>query len=164
MVVRVKAKKTLSLFLAVVMLITSLGIQNVEAKAAETGTNLALGKTVTASSVESAVPTNTPDKAVDGKISNDNRWSCNAMKPNGEVSEDTQQTAQWLVIDLEGEEFDISEIKVSYFKKVWAAKYQIQTADTNTAETEWETVKEVERASGSLSDNPTDTFTDVTLL
>ena len=158
---RMKLKRMLSLFVAVVLLFTSLGIQNMEVKADETDTNLVQGKTVTASSVESGMPGNTADMVADGSTST--RWSSNKMKESG-ISDADAQIAQWLVIDLGEGEYDISEIKVSFFKKVWATKYQIQTADTNTTETEWQTVKAVDRASGSLSDDPVDTFTDVVSL
>ena len=154
-----RAKKTLSLFLAMAMLITSLGIQNVETKAADT--NVVLGKTVTASSVEVAMPGNTADQVADGNTST--RWSSEKMKESNFTDADAQ-TAQWLVIDLQADEVAVSEIKISFFKKVWATKYQIQTADTNTADTEWTTVKAVDRASGSLADNPVDTINDVTSL
>ena len=56
-VMKKTTKKMLSLFLAAAMLITSLGIQKVETKAAST--NLVSGKTVTASSVEAAMPETT---------------------------------------------------------------------------------------------------------
>ena len=154
-----RAKKTLSLFLAMAMLITSLGIQNVETKAADT--NVVLGKTVTASSVEVAMPGNTADQVADGNTST--RWSSEKMKESNFTDADAQ-TAQWLVIDLQADEVAVSEIKVSFFKKVWATKYQIQTADTNTADTGWTTVKAIDRASGSLADNPVDTINDVTSL
>ena len=154
-----RAKKTLSLFLAMAMLITSLGIQNVETKAADT--NVVLGKTVTASSVEVAMPGNTADQVADGNTST--RWSSEKMKESNFTDADVQ-TAQWLVIDVQADEVAVSEIKISFFKKVWSTKYQIQTADTNTADTEWTTVKAVDRASGSLADNPVDTFDDVTSL
>ena len=158
---RVKVKRMLSLFLAVVMLLTSIGIQSIDVKAAEENTNLVQGKTVTASSVEAAMPGNTAGQIADGSTST--RWSSEKMKESGATDASTQ-IAQWLVVDLGEGEYEVSEIKVSFFRKVWATKYQIQTADTNTAETEWQTVKAVDRASGSLSDDPVDTFTDVTSL
>lgn len=156
---RKNANKMLSFFLAMVMLFTGFGIQKIEAKAAET--NIMLGKTVTASSVELQVPENTADRIADGNT--DTRWSSEKMKESG-YTDANSQIAQWLVVDLGAEESEVSEIKISFFRKVWATKYQIQTADTNTAETEWETVKTVERASGSLQDNPVDTIGDVTAL
>ena len=149
-------KRILSLFLALAMMTGSAGMYSSDVYAAS---NVAQGKTVTASTVEVLVPDNTADKVADG--STDTRWSSEKMKETG-ITDADAQTAQWLVMDLSAEKTTVSEIKVSFFKKVWATKYQIQTADTNTDTTEWETVKSVERASGSLSDNPVDTFTDVT--
>ena len=152
-------KRILSLFLAAVMMLGSAGISGLDVCAADS--NVAQGKTVTVSTVEAAVPENTGDKAADGSVST--RWSSEKMKESG-FTDANDQTAQWLVIDLAAEKTNVSEIRVSFFKKVWATKYQIQTADTNTDGTEWETVKSVERASGSLADDPADTFTDVTSL
>ena len=151
-------KRILSLFLALAMMTGSAGMYSSDVYAAS---NVAQGKTVTASTVEVLVPDNTADKVADG--STDTRWSSEKMKEAG-ITDADAQTAQWLVMDLTAEKTTVSEIKISFFKKVWATKYQIQTADTNTDITEWETVKSVERASGSLSDNPVDTFTDVTSL
>ena len=152
-------KKFLSFFLAMAMTFSSICVPGGTAQAADA--NVAQGKTVTVSSVENAVPGNTGDQAVDGSTST--RWSSERMKNDGATDASTQ-TPQWLVIDLSAEKTNVSEIKISFYIKVWATKYQIQTADTNTGSTEWETVKSVERASGSLSDNPVDTFTDVTSL
>ncbi|MBQ8856881.1 MAG: cell wall-binding repeat-containing protein [Lachnospiraceae bacterium] len=145
--------------LAIALLLNSMGLPYLEAQAADE--NTALGKTVTVSSVEVAMPGNTGDQTVDGNTST--RWSSERMKDSG-ATDETEQTPQWLIIDLAAEQTNVTELKVSFFKKVWATKYQIQTADTNTNETTWETVKSIERASGSLSDNPIDTFTDVTSL
>lgn len=152
-------KRIFSLLLALVLIAANVGIPNAVAEAEDA--NLVLGKSVTVSSVETAMPGNTGDQVVDGNAST--RWSSEKMKETG-ATDASEQTVQWLTIDLAAEKTAVTEMRVSFFKKVWATKYQIQTADTNTANTEWETVKSVERASGSLSDNPEDTFTDVTAL
>ena len=109
---RMKLKRMLSLFLAVVMLLTSIGIQSIDVKAAEENTNLLQGKTVTASSVEAAMPGNTPDQIADNNTST--RWSSEKMKETGATDASTQ-IAQWLVVDLGEGEYDVSEIKVSFF-------------------------------------------------
>ena len=154
-----EGRKILSFLLAAAMLFGSIYLPGGIVRAEDA--NVASGKTVTVSSVESAMPGNTGDQVVDE--SSTTRWSCNAMKTSSTTETDTQ-TPQWLVIDLAAEKTQVTSLSIYFYKKVWAAKYQIQTADTNTADTEWVTVKSIERASGSLSDDPTDTFTDVTEL
>lgn len=126
--------------------------------------NLALGKDVQVSSVEAAMPQNEGRLAVDGIYDSDtSRWSSERMKPN-DATEDTEQTPQWLTIDLRAEQTQVDSISVYFHLKVWAVKYEIQTADDNMADTQWETVKTISRDSGTLQDNPIDTFEDITSL
>ena len=148
-----KKKQIFSFFLAFAVLLSSLGIQNINVKAADT--NVASGKNVTVSSVENQLPGNVGGNVVDGN--SDTRWSSNAMKGSG-ANDSTTQTAQWLTIDLESERTNASEIRVAFFMKVWAAKYRIETAASVDA-TEWTLVKDIEqRNMGSLPDNHIDIF------
>ncbi len=97
------------------------------------GTNLALNKTATASSIESAKLT--AAKAVDGStargltLSDDSRWASLSTDP------------QWLVVDL-GARFNINCVKI-FWETAAGKDYQIQVADTNDANTSWNTVKYV---------------------
>ena len=128
-------------------------------KAAET--NVALNKPIVASSVESAMPNNTANKAIDGSY--DTRWSCNAMKSNGATESDAQ-TPQWLTIDLQAETTTVSKITIDFYMKVWGSHYEIQTAATNDDSTQWESLKTISRSGGSVADNYQEVISDVTSL
>ena len=77
--------------------------------------NVALGKTVTVSSVEQAMPQNVGANTVDGDEGT--RWSSERMKPNGAAA-DTAQTAQWLTIDLQASETQVESITINFYLHV----------------------------------------------
>ncbi len=119
-------------------------------------TNVALNKEVTASGVEVEGSWG-PEKAFDGdKTSADSRWSSPRMKPNG-ATESSQQTPQWLVVDLAATKSNVESIEIVYHLKVWSTKYKIQTSDTGK-DGSWEDVYSIERASSS-NNAVTDTIT-----
>lgn len=124
--------------------------------------NVAEGKAVTVSSVENAMPQNVGQNVVDGDTGT--RWSSEAMKAGGVVSEDVAQTPQWLVIDLQASQTQVESITIHFYKKVWGAKYRIETADTNNDATQWETVKSFDHTAGSVADDYVERITDVTTL
>ena len=108
--------------------------------------NVLAGKNITASSVENAMPDNVPEKVLDGN--NDTRWSSERMKNNG-ITDADAQTPQWLVVDLKAQTTTVTELSIQFYLKVWATRYKIETAETNTDDTRWEEVYSVERASSS---------------
>ena len=118
--------------------------------------NIALGKKVTASGVEAGAEHCKPEFVVDGKKTEDSRWSAPQMKTGSNPNQ--QQTAQWLEIDLRNEVTDITKVELSFFKRVYSIDYEIQTRpDKKTA---WKTVKHMTRE--SLTDqNPVDTIKDI---
>lgn len=131
-----KRKRWISLLLALALILSSIAIP---AKKAETqefpSTNVALGKEVQASSVEEEMPQNLPSLVVDGdKESDTSRWSSEKMKENGATDAD-EQKPQWLTIDLQAPKTQVDTLTIHFYKKVWGAKYEIQTADTNTKDT-----------------------------
>lgn len=160
-----KRKRWISLLLVFTLVLSSIIIPAKKAEANEfPSSNVALGKKVQASSVEEEMPQNLPSLVVDGdKESDTSRWSSERMKENGATDADGQKP-QWLVIDLQAEETQVDSMSIYFYKKVWASKYQIQTADTNTADTDWETVKEFERTGGSVEDEYVEEISDVKTL
>lgn len=86
--------------------------------------NIALGKTVTVSSLE--VPQFTGNLAVDGSLDIKSRWSSNNNNVN------------WLTVDL-GNTFPIGRIKITW-EAARGINYQIQTSNNNTT---WSTIKSV---------------------
>lgn len=107
--------------------------ENVTPPETETGVNIALNKTATASASETNIFT--PDKVVDGDTSSTNsRWSSGGFS-NG--------AKQWITIDLEKEStFD----KVRLFWEAANAKvYEIQTSNDNE---NWKTVHRNEAGKG----------------
>ena len=116
--------------------------------------DLASGKSVTTSSVEAALPNNVGNLVTDGDINT--RWSTSGMKTSSTTDADSQ-VAQWLVIDLGVEEVSVTTMEVSFFKKVWASKYRIETAADINSDS-WEVLTTKERASDSTITDPTDTF------
>ncbi|EOU1464795.1 discoidin domain-containing protein [Clostridium perfringens] len=109
--------------------------ENVAPPETETGVNIALNKTATASASETN--TFTPDKVVDGDTSSTNsRWSSGSFS-NG--------AKQWITIDLEKEStFD----KVRLFWEAANAKvYEIQTSNDNKS---WKTVHRNEAGKGDI--------------
>ncbi len=133
--------------------------------------NVALNKTVTVSGVESGAEQCTGDLTVDGTVvtsastDTSSRWSAPQMK-SGTSSTQTQ-TPQWLVIDLGASVYDITSIKVYFFKLVWSSDYVIKTSSsfdgTLTDDSTWTTVKEVDNSSrATTTQYPTDEFTDIT--
>lgn len=120
-------------------------LSSVQAAAA----NVALNKTATASGVESGAEQCTADKAVDGdSASADSRWSAPRMRPTS----GTEQTPQWLMLDLKAESTEVESIKLMFYLKVWSTQYRIQTSATG-ADGSWEDVYvQEERADGDDKD------------
>ncbi len=116
--------------------------------------DLAFNKEVTTSSVEAALPNNVGNLVTDGDINT--RWSTSGMKTSSTTDSDTQ-VAQWLIIDLGVEEASVSNIEISFFKKVWATKYRVETAADLNAES-WEELASKEKVSDSTTSDPTDTL------
>ncbi len=135
-----KLKRSLSLLLAMAMVVGSLG--SIPAKAEEER-NLALNQAVTASSVANDCG---PDLAVNGTKDISEQWNSENMK-NGTLADDEQQNEQWLQIDLGVSDSKITKIKLWYNMKVWPMVYRIETTDTPDAEDSWETIVEVSRPS-----------------
>lgn len=150
-------KKCISLLAAFAVILTGITIPGTSAEASGFDPeNVAAGKTVTVSSVEEAMPQNVGANTVDEDEGT--RWSSEKMKENN-ASDADEQTAQWLTIDLEAPETQVESISVQFYLQVWASKYEIQTADTNEADTEWQTVASVERTSDSDHSGRQDVFT-----
>ncbi len=116
--------------------------------------NIALNKSVSTSTVETAMPQNVGSNTVDGN--NDTRWSSERMKENN-ITDDSDQTPQWLVIDLGAEQSVADRIQIDFYLKVWATQYRIETAATANA-AEWTTVASVARSSTQGIDDQTDVF------
>jgi len=107
-------------------------VSRVQAAAA----NVAKGKTATASGVENDSTVWTADKAVDGDTASaDSRWSAPRMRP----TTGTEQTPQWLKLDLQAESTEVESIKIMFYLKVWSTQYKIQTSATG-ANDSWEDV------------------------
>ncbi len=121
--------------------------------------NIALHKKVTASGVEAGAEHCKPEYVVDGNKTENSRWSAPQMKTGND--ENQKQNAQWLEIDLRNEVTDIRSIDVSFFKKVYATDYEIQTRADKKAD--WRTVKHVTRKSGN-EEHPVDSIHDVSKL
>lgn len=143
-----KAKKcVMAGILATAMLCQSLaapglawtGISTVQAAAS----NVALNKTVTVSGVETGAESCTGDLAVDGTADGTHRWSAPQMK---NISGQTEQSPQWLVIDLAAAKTEVESIKITYHLKVWSTDYRIETSDS--ADSGWETVYSLTKEPG----------------
>lgn len=116
--------------------------------------NVALNKTAVASGVESGAESCTADKAVDGdSTSSDSRWSAPRMRP----ATGTEQTPQWLMLDLKAESTEVESIKIMYYLKVWSTQYRIQTSATGEDES-WEDVYIQAEREGSDETDITDTI------
>ena len=105
--------------------------------------NLALNQPVEVSGIE----TNNvkPESAVDG---NENtKWDSAALKGNGAKS------PQWIVVDLGTYTNMISEIKMSYFNKVYPTDYDVQVSNDKE---NWVTVKTITKQNNGTP-NPVDT-------
>lgn len=105
--------------------------------------NLALNQPVEVSGIE----TNNvkPESAVDG---NENtKWDSAALKGNGAKS------PQWIVVDLGTYTNMISEIKMSYFNKVYPTDYDIQVSNDKE---NWVTIKTITKQNNGTP-NPVDT-------
>ncbi len=136
-------KRCISFLAALAMVLTTIVIPGVSVNAAGFDPeNVALGKTVTVSSVEQAMPQNVGANTVDGDEGT--RWSSERMKPNGATA-DTEQTAQWLTIDLQAPQTQVESITINFYLHVWASDYQIQTAATNDDNTQWRTLHSISR-------------------
>ena len=111
-------KKLLSAFLAFALVLSSIAIPT-EVQAQEL-TNLALGKTATASDCE--VASLNADKAVDGDTeSKSSRWS---------TAEDSSGGAHWVAVDL-GETKAFQSIRI-FWEMRKATSYRIQVSDNGT--------------------------------
>lgn len=151
-------RRCIGFLTALMLMVTSISVPAaVEGSDAFRPWNVALGRRVDVSSVEAAMPENVGSLVVDGD--NETRWSCDAMKSG--TAEDQVQTPQWLVIDLEAPSTDADSITINFYKKVWGAKYTVQTASTNNSDTQWRDVKSFEHASGSLADDYVEEITEV---
>ena len=95
--------------------------------------NLALGKTATASSIESGISSLAPAYAVDGSLST--RWSSNYTDP------------QWLQVDL-GATHTVNEVKITW-ETAYAKAYQVQVS--NDAST-WTTIYSTTTGAGGVND------------
>ena len=105
--------------------------------------NLALNQPVEVSGIE----TNNvkPENAVDG---NENtKWDSAALKGSGAKS------PQWIVVDLGTYTNMISEIKMSYFNKVYPTDYDVQVSDDKE---NWVTIKTITKENNG-PDHPVDT-------
>lgn len=133
-----REKRMWSWILMMALLIGMLsGYVPVETKAADN--NLALHRPARASAYlegNASYPARTPQLAVDGEgdfVNNQNsRWQ------SGEAA---QFSEQWLEVDL-GKEAMVSQVTVKFFAKLYG-NFVIETADMNTEDAVWETVKEV---------------------
>lgn len=112
--------------------------------------NLALNKPVEVSGVETAAFPG--ELAVDGDKST--RWCSGYMKKVGDT-EETEQTPQWIIVDLGEGVNTISQINASYFNKVYPTKYEIQISDTGKS---WKTIQTIDKVHNGPT-NPTDTVT-----
>lgn len=107
--------------------------------------NVALNKPVTVSALESEGQW-TGDLAVDGiNNTDDSRWSGGQMK---NISGQTEQSPQWLTIDLKAQKTTVESIRVWFFKLVWSTKYVIQTSATG-ADGTWKDVHTVTNEVGT---------------
>lgn len=104
--------------------------------------NLALNKTVTVSGTE--LNKNEKQNMVDGNT--DTRWNSNYIKGNDADSE------AWAVIDLGTETNLIDAVNISYYRKVYPTRYQIQISNDNA---NWTTVKTLEKEPNG-AEHPTD--------
>lgn len=149
-------KRCISFLAALAMILTSIVFpgKSVNADGFDPE-NVALGKTVTVSSVEQAMPQNVGANTVDGDEGT--RWSSERMKPNGAAA-DTAQTAQWLTIDLQASETQVESITINFYLHVWASDYQIQTAATNDDNTQWRTVHSISRDGNMNNSGRVDRF------
>ena len=116
--------------------------------------NIAKGKRITASGVESGMESCTADLAVDGN--KETRWSAPQMKTGND--ENQQQTMQWLELNLGNKVTEITSIDISFYLKVFSTDYTIKTR-ADKKET-WREVAHITHASGSES-NKVDTITNV---
>ncbi|MEE0469149.1 MAG: beta-N-acetylglucosaminidase domain-containing protein, partial [Blautia sp.] len=105
--------------------------------------NLALNQPVEVSGIE----TNNvkPESAVDGN--EDTKWDSAALKGSGAKS------PQWIIVDLGTYTNMISEIKMSYFNKVYPTDYDVQVSNDKE---NWVTVKTITKQNNGPV-NPVDT-------
>ena len=105
--------------------------------------NLALKQPVEVSGIE----TNNvkPESAVDGDEST--KWDSAALKGSGAKS------PQWIIVDLGTYTNMISEIKMSYFNKVYPTDYDVQVSNDKE---NWVTVKTIKKENNGPT-NPVDT-------
>ena len=105
--------------------------------------NLALNQPVEVSGIE----TNNvkPEWAVDGNEST--KWDSAALKGGGAKS------PQWIIVDLGTYTNMISEIKMSYFNKVYPTDYDVQVSNDKE---NWVTVKTIKKENNGPT-NPVDT-------
>ena len=90
--------------------------------------NIALGKEVTVSGTSDG----NKDKVNDGDKST--KWDSNAIK-NGSGADIGDA---WLCINLGGSTYEINQVVVSYFNKIYPTSYELQVSDDGE---EWTTVK-----------------------
>ena len=109
--------------------------------------NLVLRQPITVSA-----NTNGTDPAgmVDG--SSETYWISDDLKNfvgHDTTQDETQQTPQWIQMDLGVSDSVIESIKIAYKNKVWAMEYEVQTTDTPNDENSWQRVAYVKRPSAN---------------
>ena len=112
--------------------------------------NIAIGKEVTSSGIEPGTPFN-------AELAFDNlpgtRYSSAYMKQGSDANQ--QQTPQWLQVDL-GAQAELKEIKVDFFKKVYATDYTVESSATGQGD--WQTVASRQLQASSTTMDPVDTI------
>lgn len=137
--------KVLRMSLVIALTCMQVGIQNIFAQDnAVVYQNLALEKNATASSSFPGKPW-TPDKAVDGVVSADSRWSSKRATGTGtnDGAGEHGTTEQWLMVDL-GDIYAIDQINIKW-EGAFATKYKTQGSLNGTT---WFDLKEVNDGAG----------------
>ena len=131
-------KKMIRCFLAVAMVVSSLTLSALSVSAEST--NLALGKTAVADSVEAS--TLTADKAFDGVASKSSRWSC---------AEGTG--SHWIYVDL-GSAQTVGSVRL-YWENRKATSYKVQVAtelSSPMSDSDWTNAKVIDGRPASIVD------------
>lgn len=112
---------------------TPVGVTASSTISGNTGTNLSLGKTATASSTENT--TYLASKAIDGSATLNSRWSS--------LSSDNQ----WITVNLSSS-YNVTQIRLNW-EAAYGKSYKLQTSNTNNG-TDWVDVYSTTTGSGGI--------------
>lgn len=114
-------------------------IKNVSAETNTIENNIAIGKKIEVSGVESSIWTG--DKAVDGNYTDDNsRWSS---------AEVTDSSSQWLYVDLE-KEYTIEKVNIRWHNWAYGTEFKIQKSNDKI---NWDDITTITNPAGKEDSN-----------